>query len=105
MQKGDDPRRNIKGRPPIPRSFSEMLRERIPHEKVLEVFKKRLIAGDPRIMEMYLNRTEGKVPDTVIQINAMFKEGDLLADRTMMWLTKFHPKQVQEWAKYVGVKL
>jgi hypothetical protein len=100
---GPDSRRNLKGRPPIPHTFSEMLREKIPHEEVLKVFKKRLIEGDARIIEMWLNRIEGKVPDTVVQINTMFKEGDLLADKTILWLTKFHPKLVMEWRKAVGL--
>jgi hypothetical protein len=35
----------------------------------------------------------------------MFKESDVLADRTLLWLTKHHPKLVKEWAKETGVDL
>jgi len=87
----------------MPRAFSEMLREKVPYEKVLEVFKKRLLAGEPRIMEMWLNRIEGKVPDTVIQINTMFKESDEVNQKTLKWLKKYHPKLIPEFLKAIGV--
>jgi hypothetical protein len=85
------------------KSFSEMLREKVPYEQVLKVFMKRLIAGDARIMEMWLNRIEGKVPDTVVQINAMFKESDEMNQKAIAWLRKYHPKLLGEFLKVMGI--
>jgi hypothetical protein len=100
---GPDPRRNVKGRPPKAQSITEMMREKADPAMVADIIIKGVKGGDARFVSMLLDRTEGKVPDTIVQINTMFKEGDLLADKTILWLTKFHPKLVMEWRKAVGL--
>jgi hypothetical protein len=95
---------NPKGRPKKGQSITEMMRERADPKRVADVIIKGVYAGDARFVSLLMDRTEGKVPDTIVQINTMFKEGDVLADRTLLWLTKYHPKLVKEWSKAVGLE-
>lgn len=95
---------NPAGRPPLNKTVTEMLREKIDKEIVLRVIKKKIIAGDSRILEMYINRIEGKVPDTIIQISNIFKASDEENQKNVKWLRKYHPKLLPEYLKLHGVK-
>jgi hypothetical protein len=102
---GADVRRNLRGRPPRGHSIADKLRELSDPERIAKVVIKKALAGDSRMMQILLDRTEGKAVDVIMNISETFQESDIMADRTLLWLTKFHPKLVKEWAKAIGLDL
>jgi hypothetical protein len=103
--KGHDARRNLKGRPPKGHAIAEKLRELIDPGKVARVIIRKALSGDPRMIEILIERVEGKVTDVIMTVSETFEDSDLMADRTLLWLTKYHPKLVKEWAKMMGIDL
>jgi hypothetical protein len=96
---------NPRGRPPRGQSIAEKLRELCDPQKIAGIIIKGALEGDARMIQTLLERTEGKVTDVIMNISETFQESDVMADKTLLWLTKFHPKLVGEWAKAAGVEL
>lgn len=87
---GQDPRRNIKGRPKLPdlkeamaRSLGEPTKDgRTALDQIIEALRKKAAQGDVRAAELLLARGFGKVPEKVDVTTA----GEKIVTPPIVWL-------------------